>query len=379
MNNTLHILSLNRQAGVEVMFIRFLEELKEKRPEIFDKQIVYALSISDYFIQKLESLEVKYYVRTKSAKFSLGNLIELIDVVNTNQVINIYGQNFNGNIWASLVGKICGKNIICHEHGTAWKAKGVTSFLTYFWTSAANLIICNSEASKVILKERFKAKNSKLRIIYNGVPKSQLCPVDKEKNLLLFVGRLENVKSPDTLVYAIHILKEKIPNIKLKIIGDGSLKSRLIELVNQLKLEKYITFTGYVEDPKFYMAEASLLLLPSIRESLGNVIIEAAYQNTPSIATNVDGIAEAIINGETGILLNPKMKTYYPNMEKFVVDPIKHKLVSPKKVDPRELSEAIYRILTNNEYKRMGIQANKYVSTRFSMEEYCSSVVKCLN
>lgn len=377
MKRTLHVLSLNRQAGVEIMFVRFLEQLAKENPELLENQVVYALSLSEFFKAKLEKLGVRYILK-KENKFSFFDFKKITDLIKRENISNIYGHNFNGNTWAALLGAVCKKKVICHEHGTAWKASGLTLYLTYFWTRVADVIICNSKASQVIITKRFKVNKAKTVLIYNGVPRKSPLNLDKDSNLLLFVGRLEPVKSPQTLLHAVKLLAETRPTIKLAILGDGVLKDELKNLSKELGISDNVDFIGHVEHPDIYMAKAALLLLPSIRESLGNVIIEAGFQNTSCIGTNVDGIAEVILNGETGVLIKPEIHAHYNNIEKYVVDPSNSQLTSPKALDPYTLSKNIEKILDDNLYIDMGMKSNKYVSSKFEINQYYSNIKELL-
>lgn len=378
MKKTLHILSLNRQAGVEVMFLRFLQELKNKDEGLLKNQLIYCLSINSFFEEKLKQYNIKFY---KSNGNRFIDLWKIYKIIIKEEIDNLYGQNFLGNFLSALVGKITKKNSIAHEHGTAWKGKGITYILNMFWVKYSNIIVCNSKATLNYLKLRYSADPKKLILIYNGISPENSVEInefDKDGNLLLYVGRLDHVKSPQTLIYTLKYLKEFHKNLKLLIVGDGPLKEELIKLSKKLNVDNDVTFLGYVEDPQKYMRKAAVLLLPSIRESLGNVIIEAALQKTPTVASKVDGIPELIKDKETGVLVKPTLKLNYNNIEKYVLDPEQKILVKPKSLDPYEYSIAISEVLQNNKYIKMGINAREYLINKFSLSKYVESLINII-
>ena len=83
-------------------------------------------------------------------------------------------------------------------------------------------------------------------------------------------------------------------NIKLVIAGEGVLEHMLKK--NAAKLNN-VQFIGRVKNPYLFMNKVSLLVVPSIREPLGNVCLEAGLCKVPVLATNVDGLPEIIENG----------------------------------------------------------------------------------
>jgi glycosyltransferase involved in cell wall biosynthesis len=126
---------------------------------------------------------------------------------------------------------------------------------------------------------------------------------------LLFVGRLEKVKGVDFLIQALPRIISAFPQTTLTIIGDGSHKAALVDLAKSYRLERYIHFTGWVENKELdvYYQKASMVLVPSIFvEAFGIVILEAMSAGKPVIGTRVGGIPEIIEDGVNGYLVEPK-------------------------------------------------------------------------
>src|SRR5699024_5566622 len=320
MKRTLHIMSLSRRAGLEVMFLNYLKYMKETNPEYIDHQYILVINISDYFKRELNKIGVRVYESKKRNKLDRSPIKLGRKIIKENNIDILYGQNFIGNTIASILSLNNRKlKVVCHEHGTSWSVKGVTSFLTFFWVNKADVIICNSKAAAILMRKRFKVNEDKLKVIYNGVNKGTKENLEKSKKELLFVGRLDVVKSPHTLLYMMSDLVKRDDEIVLEILKEGPYEDELKKMTRDLNLSSNVTFRGNVENVNEYMAKATLLILPSIREALGNVIIEAAFQETPTIATRVDGIPEVIKNGETGILITPKDKIYnHPPVQQVV-------------------------------------------------------------
>ena len=133
-------------------------------------------------------------------------------------------------------------------------------------------------------------------------------------DVLLFVGRLIRVKGIYHLIKALPKVLKQHPKTKLLIVGSGPEKRRLIQLCAELAIINSVVFINEVlqEDliPLYSMAD--LLVLPSIidvtgeTEVLGVVLLEAMACKVPLIGSDVGGIKDIIIDGETGLLSKQK-------------------------------------------------------------------------
>jgi len=142
------------------------------------------------------------------------------------------------------------------------------------------------------------------RIVYlpNFVPDSSAAgsvPACGRAPLALALGRLHPNKGFDLLLEALAATRE----VTLWIAGDGPLRPRLERLATRLGIIGRVRFLGWREDVPRLLAAADLLVCPSLREPLGNVVIEAWSAGLPVVATASDGPAALIEDGESGILV----------------------------------------------------------------------------
>jgi glycosyltransferase involved in cell wall biosynthesis len=117
--------------------------------------------------------------------------------------------------------------------------------------------------------------------------------------LALALGRLHPNKGFDLLLEALAATRE----VTLWIAGDGPLRPRLERLATRLGIIGRVRFLGWREDVPRLLAAADLLVCPSLREPLGNVVIEAWSAGLPVVATASDGPKGLIQDGESGILV----------------------------------------------------------------------------
>lgn len=127
------------------------------------------------------------------------------------------------------------------------------------------------------------------------------------EKMLLTIGRLHPQKGFAHLLDALELLlkSENAPKVHLVIVGEGNLELELKQQVLKQGLNQYVTFTGRRSDIPQLLSAADLFILPSLWEGLPLVVLEAMAAKVPVIATNVGGTPEAIIDGETGLLVPP--------------------------------------------------------------------------
>jgi glycosyltransferase involved in cell wall biosynthesis len=121
---------------------------------------------------------------------------------------------------------------------------------------------------------------------------------------LLFVGNLLLSKGVDTLLEAFLLIEKENSNIGLIFVGDGEEKERLLFRSRELGVENKVKFLGRVsyEEIPTLMYYSDILILPSVHEGFGRVLLEAMSMHLPIIASNVGGIPLVIDNGKDGLL-----------------------------------------------------------------------------
>ncbi|KKW12621.1 MAG: Glycosyltransferase [Parcubacteria group bacterium GW2011_GWA2_49_9] len=119
----------------------------------------------------------------------------------------------------------------------------------------------------------------------------------------LTVGRLVPVKNIGLQISALAKIAEKIPHVRLRVVGDGPEMANLQQTTNNLQLQGKVFFEGYQKDLSKYYAEADAFLLTSDSEGWGRVVLEAAAHSLPIIMTNVGLAQEVITNNESGFII----------------------------------------------------------------------------
>jgi len=154
-------------------------------------------------------------------------------------------------------------------------------------------------------------------IIPNGIDlehfSSDVAPIEEfcdGKLNILFLGRLEFRKGLNYLLKAYLEVKQEIPNSRLIVVGPGTrLRKRYEKWVRRHHLEDDVIFVGFVSDadkPRYYKTADVFCAPATSRESFGIVLLEAMAVGKPVVATNIDGYASVVTDGEDGWLVPPK-------------------------------------------------------------------------
>ena len=147
---------------------------------------------------------------------------------------------------------------------------------------------------------------------YTGVDWRAVRPRDpgEETPTILHVARLVEMKGTEYLIRAVAALARTHGQVRLDIVGDGPLRSRLQALAGALELGPRVRFLGALPHAEAlsHMRSAAMLGLPSVHtptgrvEGLGMVLLEAAATGVPVVASRVGGIPEGVVDGQTGLL-----------------------------------------------------------------------------
>jgi glycosyltransferase involved in cell wall biosynthesis len=199
---------------------------------------------------------------------------------------------------------------IIHLHGINYELIKRHHIMRFLLKHLAHLYI---SISKQMTKELATLGIPENKIIYlpNSIDTNLFKPIkQKEKNLLLFTGRISEGKGLHILIKSLQYLKE---SVRLIIIGppdwDVNYHQNIIKLIEKenRKGKHEINYLGAMDHTALveWYQKASLFILPSFAEGFPVTILEAIACETPPIATPVGGVPEIIKNYETGVLIPP--------------------------------------------------------------------------
>lgn len=172
------------------------------------------------------------------------------------------------------------------------------------------------------------------RVIYNGISPDDACGAEAHQHprpYMLAIGRHVAQKGFDVLLQAmVRLIRARGVSHDLILAGDGAEYSPLKALAHELGLSDRVTFTGRIEHAQAVrlFAGCSFFVLPSRHEPFGIVNLEAMAAGKAVIASNVGGVPEVVIDGETGLLVPPEnVEALAAAMDRLIDDePLRHRL-----------------------------------------------------
>jgi glycosyltransferase involved in cell wall biosynthesis len=178
-----------------------------------------------------------------------------------------------------------------------------------------------------------------IRTIHNGVPDEPRQPLPRPRPgpVIGAIGRIEKQKGFDVLIHAL----AEIEHGSLVLVGGGSERSALEALARKVGVADRVIWTGWSEEARSFLGSFDLFVLPSRFEGFPLALLEAMLARLAVVATEVGSVPEAVLDGETGLLVPPE--------------------------DPGALARAIERLLADGDLRRrLGEHGRKLVLDRFT-------------
>ena len=194
--------------------------------------------------------------------------------------------------------------VIVSERANPYRRKKIFRFFERNFYSNADTVICQSES----VCRFFKSKDQeKLKIIRNPLCRAAAAPYFCETRVkkIVSVGRLFPQKNHALLIEAFSMLGPNFDDYTLEIYGEGPLKSKLQQQINESTKKNKIFLMGEKHNVMHSIADASMLVLSSDFEGFPNVIIEALASGLPVVSTDFSpcGVAAEIVNEKNGFVV----------------------------------------------------------------------------
>lgn len=313
------------------------------------------------------------FCRTISPVHDLIALLKLVVVLNRERPLIIQSMSPKAGLLCAIAGWLLQVPIRVHWFtGQVWVTKQglMRKLLKTLDTLIAKLstnLLADSPSQMDFLIQQGVVQKAKIEVLGNGsvcgvnVDRFQPNPkcrssvrqkygVPDNAVLGLFVGRVTPEKGVLELAQAIRILKQHGVNLYVAFVGpDEGNMSAAITLASGGDSQRII-MTGFSATPESFMSAADFLVLPSYREGFGSTIIEAAACGIPAIGSRIYGIIDAIEEGKTGLLVEPR--------------------------NPEQLAEAMRKLVVDRQYgSKLGSAARMRVLAKFRSEHLTEALI----
>lgn len=274
--------------------------------------------------------------------------------------------DFYTNLTLLPVARVAGVRVIVGSHRqlgdllTAAQFRAQTAAFRF-----CDLVVCNSRAAASRL-EQHGVPADKLVVIPNGLapeafaPAAPMLPRVPGTVRIGMIGRMNvRYKNQAGFLHAAARLAGGFKEAEFVLVGDGAFRSEFEQIAREMGLISRVRFLGERTDIPAVLASLDVTVVPSISESLPNVILESMAAGIPVVATRVGGIPDVLENEKSGLLVPPE--------------------------DDAQLAEAIGRLISNVGLRQeMGRHAREYAAAHFHWDSvveryeelYCRALAK---
>jgi glycosyltransferase involved in cell wall biosynthesis len=356
-------------AGAEVQLKVLLSKLVQK-PD-FNLSVI--LFNGDRLGKEIQDLGIPVTVFPETEWGSGKIFLELVREFKKSNIRIIHTHKYKDTILAAPAAKLCGiPHVVRTVHGLSEPFEGLQAFKMGLYEAIERTIhrYCVETiigvSSQIERKYKAEGEVSRVTCIRNGIDlegKSAQTDrwrtrkdlgVDSGTCLIGTVGRLTPVKGIPYLLQAARVLLRQGANVKVLVVGDGSIRLDLMTQTRDLGISENVVFLGHREDTDELVQALDIFVLPSLSEGIPMALLEAMAAARVVVASRVGGIPEIVEDGFEGFLIEP--------------------------MDVDSLAERCRRLIEFPDVARkMGEQARKRVERDFSATAMADRVASVYN
>ncbi len=280
-----------------------------------------------------------------------AGLVELVRVLRRERPDILHASSSKAGVLGRLAAVVAGVPIrIFTVHGWAFSAHSGAAATLYHWADRlmrplTTVTICVSDHARARGLEARTCTADQTAVIPNAVEiePAPAAKRDREPPVLLAVGRLKAPKDFMTLVRGLALLPPG--SVDALIVGEGPDRAALEAEIRRLGIGDRVRLVGERRDVPELLAGADLFVLPSASEGMPVSVLEAMAAGLPVVGSRVGGVPELVVDGETGLLVEPG--------------------------DPEALAAAIGRLVADPELRRqLGDAGRERAQRRFALEPF---------
>jgi glycosyltransferase involved in cell wall biosynthesis len=224
----------------------------------------------------------------------------------------------HANVLGRIIGRLTGVPAIIGSERTIGQARRWGRIATKLTNPLTDAVEVNSKIGGKAIVSDLGVPSEKVELVRSGLDLAAFSASTKRAklrselglndthHLVTFIGRLRPVKGVEYGIKSFAAASEQHQNLRMALAGEGEQLGYLEDLAGQLGISENVTFLGVRNDLPDLLAATDSVLMPSLNEGFPRTAIEAMAAGKPVIATRVGGTPEAIIDGETGILVPAK-------------------------------------------------------------------------
>lgn len=309
--------------------------------------------------KKLQRPSLNPFMHLRWFAFFIPGILSLMRLIKVNKVDIVLTSGFPGYLQGPLAARLSGVKLVWHLDGFT-----TPKLLKWLLFPLFHLLPNRVAVSSKAIEEYYFGNNIPSRgvsLLYPPIDTNKFHPdfyfeeyrkyfgLKESERVVGIVGNINPDKGYEYFFSAVKLIKDSFPNVKFIAVGltpktQKRYWERLQALIVDLTIEEDLILTGARTDIAEIVNTMDIFVLSSVTEGAGTVLLEAMACGKPVVATNVGGVPEIIIDGETGILVPPK--------------------------DSKAIAGAVLYLLNHpEEAKEMGLKGRKRVIEHFEVEK----------
>ncbi len=312
----LHLISGGDTGGAKTHIISLIKSINK----FIDAKVICFIEDTFYHEAKANKIDIEVFKQKNRADMAV--IKRLADEIKNDgyDIVHCHGARANF-IGMFLKGKI--KVPLITTMHSDYKLDFKDNFYKRFVFTTLNQIALKKFNYYIAISDTFKEmlihrgfEESQIFTVYNGIDTDMKLDyigkddflkskgIDYKGEFIIgIIARLDKVKDHETFLKAAKILVENNNNGMFLIAGDGNDKKNLISLAKDLNINDNVHFIGFVDDPFSFFNAIDINTLTSLSESFPYAVLEGALMKKPIVSTDVGGLKELVIDGETGYLI----------------------------------------------------------------------------
>lgn len=315
----LHVIKATGIAGAEKHLLQLLPGLRARGIDAWLLLLQEAALPQDEFARLLREQGVPVEQHTMQRHIDVTLLPWLTGYVRQQKPDIVHTHLLHAVLYGTLAAKTTGAHTISSHHNDDPFLRRAPLRLTYrqYWRMMDAGIAISAYVA-AFCRAIEGAPADKLHVIHYGLPapppthdsaaRTMLrreIGVSKDAQLVGMIARLTEQKGVTYGLQAFARVSQRYPDAHLVIVGDGELRAALEAEARALRLTPWTHFLGWRPDAAALMRGLDVLLMPSLWEGFGLVLLEAMAAALPVVASSVSAIPEIVLHGETGLLVPP--------------------------------------------------------------------------
>jgi glycosyltransferase involved in cell wall biosynthesis len=301
--------------GTQRQIVHIAAQLDRSR---FEPTVLYFRHPS-FFVDELERAGVRVIQVPKRGRLDLKFVVQLAREIGRGGFDVMHCFAFSGELWGTVARRLLPR---ASRPALISSVRGTYEWYTrWHWaikrriSAQSSRVIANSHMGARYACQQMGLPEQAICVVHNGVQQEEPSDTDIGKQrsqwgaanaelLVLFVGRLVDHKDLPTLLRATARLRAQGSAVRVVIAGDGPLRMGMEGIVDSLSIRDSVQFLGQRDDIPDLIAAADVVVLPSVREGLSNVILEGMMGGKPVVASRAGGNVELVEHDCSGLLFD---------------------------------------------------------------------------